>query len=186
MLSERVDSTQLSELARKGIGLDLRLPVANLARLPVCLYSSGKGQDSDESEELAANVQFGFGSEGLPQIELSISGHLSLQCQRCLDPVIWPVQIDTCLTVLNSDEQTELIASPFDSVSIDVDGLDLAIIIEDEILAALPMVPVHTGGPNCQATGGLDINSETDAELMQKPFADLAGLVGSRKSKADD
>ncbi len=186
MLSERVDSTQLNELARKGAGLDLRLPMADLARLSACLCVPDINQESDEPAELTANVQFEFGSEGLPQIELSIAGQVSLQCQRCLDSVVWPVKIETRLTVLDSDEQTELIASPFDSVLIDADGLDLAIIIEDEILAALPMVPVHMDEPKCRAAGGEDNNSVIDEELMQKPFADLAGLMGSRRSNTDD
>jgi len=186
MLSERVDSTQLNELARKGDGLDLRLPIADLARLSACLCFSDNSQESDEPAELTANVQFEFGSEGLPQIEMSIAGRVSLQCQRCLDPVVWPVQVETRLTVLDNEEQTELIASPFDSVLIGADGLDLAILIEDEILAALPMVPVHTDEPQCRVASGEDNNSVIDAELMQKPFADLASLIGSRRSSADD
>ena len=191
MLSEHVDSTRLDELARKGAGLAFSLPVADFARLSACTCSTdmgqtGSGQETVDTGELAANVQFDVGPDGFPRVGLSVTGCLSLQCQRCLEPVTWPVRIETRLSILDSDEQKELIANPFDSVLISADGLDLATVIEDEILAALPMVPVHTDEPKCRAAGGEDSNSEIDAELMQRPFADLASLVGSRKSEADD
>jgi len=147
---------------------------------------TGSGQDLADPGELAANIQFDIGPDGFPRVGLTVTGRLSLQCQRCLEPVTWPVRIETRLSVLDSDEQTELIENPFDSVLISADGLDLATVIEDEILAALPMVPVHRDNPKCRQASGEDSNWEIDAELTHRPFTDLASLVGSRKSDADD
>lgn len=191
MLSERVDSTRLDELAKKGVGLVFSLPAADFARLSACTYSTdmgqtGSGRDTDGLGELAANLQFDIGPDGFPRVGLSVTGRLSLQCQRCLKPVSWPVRIATRLSVLDSDEQMELIENPFDSVLISADGLDLATVIEDEILAALPMVPVHRDDPKCWQASGEESKSAIDVELMHRPFADLASLVGSRKGEADD
>jgi len=111
---------------------------------------------------------------------------LSLQCQRCIKPVAWPVRNETRLSVLDSDEQTELVASPFDSVLIGANGLDLAAVVEDEILAALPMAPVHQDEPKCRPASREESDSVIEAELTQRPFADLASLVGRRESDADD
>ena len=59
--------------------------------------------------------------------------------------------------------------------------LQLDTVIEDEILAALPMVPVHDTGTECAATTSQD-NTETETEQMHRPFAALADLVGSDKN----
>lgn len=182
MLSERVDSAQLKELARQGASMALRVPVSKSSRLLSCTDRAGSG---DNSAGLAATVQFDIGPEGFPRVGLSITGQLSLECQRCLGPVQWPVRIETQLSVLENDEQTELLASPFDSVLVNANGLDLVAILEDEILAALPMAPMHGDESQCKPAGGDDDNSAIDAELMQRPFADLASLVASRKSDAD-
>jgi len=186
MLSEHVDLARLGELARKGVGMAQCLSAKDLVRLSACTLQAGAGQQTDESVELTADVRFDVGPEGFPRVSVAIKGHLSLQCQRCLEPLAWPVRIETCLSVLDDEEQTELIASPYDSVLINADGLNLVEVIEDEILAALPMVPVHEDGPNCRSACGADNNSTIDAELKQRPFADLVSLVGSRKSEVDD
>lgn len=186
MLSERVDSAQLKELAKNGASMVFRVPVSKLARVSACSYQDGTSESLAELTELVAEMQFDIGPENLPRVGMSITGQLSLTCQRCLGPVQWPVRIDTRLSVLDKDEQTGLIASPFDSVLIGTDGLDFAVILEDEILAALPMVPVHKNEPQCQPAGGDGNNSTMDGELMQRPFADLVSLIGNRKSDVDD
>ena len=183
MLSKNVDSAQLKELARKGVSTTLHVPVSDLARLSACTYRDEIGENSTE---LTATVQFDNGPEGFPRIGLTITGPLNLGCQRCLGSVRWPVRIETRLSVIDSDEQIELLASPFDSLLMRANGLDLAIIIEDEILAALPMVPVHRNEPQCRPASGDDNDSAMEAELIQRPFADLANLVGCRKNNVDE
>jgi uncharacterized protein len=184
MLSEPVDSAQLKELASNSADLDLCLSVADLARLSACTYRKASSQDNGEQAELTVKLKFDFGPEDFSRVGLSITGCLNLKCQRCLEPLTWPVQIETRLTMLDSDVQTELLESPFDSVLIGVDGLDLVSVIEDEILAALPMVPIHSDESPCQPTGG-DDGLIIDAELTQRPFADLVSLMGNRKRNTD-
>ena len=188
MLSECVDSARLAELARNGTGQGFSLSVKNLARLSACLYQvdedeSGARQDSSE---LAVEMKFDVGPEGFPRLTMAITGCLSLPCQRCLELVAWPVQIETRLSILDNDEQTQLIASPFDSILVNADGLDIETVIEDEILAALPMALAHRNGSGCRQAGGEESDSAKHTELMQKPFANLANLVGGRKSDVDD
>jgi len=184
MLSEPVDSTQLKELASNSVALDLCLSVADLTRLSACTFSKASSHSNGEQAEFKVKIQFDFGPEDFPRAGLSISGSLSLKCQRCLEPLTWPVQIETRLTLLDSDAQTELLECPLDSVLIGVDGLDFVNVIEDEILAALPMVPIHSDESQCQPSGG-DDGLIIDAELMQRPFADLASLMGNRKRNTD-
>lgn len=184
MLSERVEFSRLIELARKGDGRVFCLPPTELARLSamICQVNEGGSGTAQDEAELKADVRFDIGPDGLPRIGFSVSGQLSLQCQRCLEPVNWPLRLEARLTVLEKEEQTEQIESPFDSVVIDTDGLDLVRVIEDEILAALPMVPVHRDDPACAQADIEDSDSATDAESMHKPFAGLASLVSDRNS----
>ncbi len=184
MLSEPVDSAQLKELASNSADLDLCLSVADLTRLSACTYSKASSHGNGELAELVVKIQFDYGPEDFPRAGLSITGCLSLKCQRCLEPLTWPVQIETRLTLLDRDVQTELLESPLDSVLIGVDGLNFVSVIEDEILAALPMVPIHSDESPCQPSGG-DDGLIIDAELTQRPFADLASLMGNRKRNTD-
>lgn len=186
MLSERVDSARLNELAKSGAALTLRLPVAALVRLSACTLQSGSVGSAAEPEELVADVRFDVGPAGFSRVGFSVTGRVHLQCQRCLEPMAWNVRIEARLSVLDSDQQTGLIASPFDSVLMTVDGLSLAAVIEDEILAAMPMAPIHEDESRCRPATGQDRNLEMEAELTQRPFADLASLVGGRKSDGTD
>jgi len=186
MLSKCVDPVQLGELARQGATLELRPSLTDLERLSACTVSPGTQPGCTESVELAVAVRFDYGPEDIPRIGLAITGQLSLRCQRCLEPLAWPVRIETCLSVLDDEEQTALIASPFDSVLAGAGGLNLVEVIEDEILAALPMAPVHEDGLQCRSAGEVENDSTENAESMQRPFADLASLAGRRKSATDD
>ena len=174
MLNERVDSARLNELARNGASLERDLSAADFERLPVVV--------TDEPS-LHAKLRFDVGPERFPRIAMSVSGELKLECQRCLQPMTWQVDVTSRLSILDSDEQTELVESPFDSILMDVEGLSLATMIEDEILAALPFAPVHTNEPGCQAAETEDSNSAIAAEPMQQPFADLADLLGGQKKR---
>lgn len=174
MLRERVDSARLNELARNGASLERDLSAADFERLPVVV--------TDEPT-LHAVLRFDVGPERFPRIAMSVRGELELECQRCLQPMGWRVELDSRLSILDSEEQTELVASPFDSILMDAEGLSLATMIEDEILAALPIAPVHTDDAGCQSADAQDSNSAIAAEPMQQPFADLADLMGGQKKR---
>jgi len=190
MLSARIDFAELRQLAERKAFRELRFNPSDLERLaPFSIVNGGEretGSSAKTPSWLATKIGFENDPDGFPRVQLAITGNLELECQRCLQPMLWQVALDTQLTVLSEEVQTPAIAEPFDSIVMDANGLCLASVIEDEILAALPMAPVHGPGLDCaepgKATGELDVNTEK----VHRPFADLASLLGRTHKNRND
>ena len=186
MPSKRIEAAELKELAAAGARLEMHLGIEQLPRLADLLEV---GQESEARQDLVSvDVSFAAGAEGFPQLSIAASGKLSLCCRRCLRAVAWPLRLSTRLTVLRTDEQAEQLAEPFDSIVMAADALALDAIIEDEILAALPMAPVHEPGDECAEADAriVDLKSEQEAGQTYRPFAALATMVGGGGDRKDD
>jgi len=186
MLSARIESAELRELAERKVRRELRFNPSDFERLPrLAILNAGQGEAAGSAELvpwLATEIGFDIGPEGFPRVQLAMTGALELECQRCLQPVSWQVALDSQLTVLSDEAQIAGLADPFDSIVMGADGLRLASIIEDEILAALPMAPVHGPGSDCAESG----KAIDELEMKtHRPFADLASLLGTDKYRND-
>jgi uncharacterized protein len=179
MPSKRILVAELRELAAAGARLRLRFGAGQLDRLTGLLAEPENG---DEPASVAADVEFGTGADGLPRVAISVTGRLSVRCQRCLGPLEWPLALTVSLAVLERDEQAEQLEDPFDSIVIGAEGLALQAVIEDEILAALPLAPCHE--PERCAGAGLplgELNSDIETGQTHRPFAGLATLIADRQ-----
>jgi uncharacterized protein len=119
-------------------------------------------------EQLAAR-------DGTPEIwlHLQASTTIALECRRCLEPVEVPLHVDTRLRfVRGEDAAAELDAgSEYDVLPL-TRWLDLQVLIEDELLLALPVLPAHEVCPNPLPA----VFGEPDVEAPASPFAALAEL----------
>lgn len=109
------------------------------------------------------------GERGQPRLRLEVSGVLPLICQRCLGVVEQELEIDSLLELVSADSEPTQEELEDDSVDfLPVSGsLDVRVLIEDEILLALPVVPRHEAcSPPAAAEAGDDPH----------PFAALAAL----------
>ena len=132
--------------------------------------------------ELTADLQFLSGPEGHPQIRLRIRGSLPLVCQRCLDAVTWPVAVEALLTVVGSEVEAQGLADPFDTAIMPAEGLDPGELVVDEVLASLPLAPMHepgTGRGPCAAVAATGSTAAPAVET-QRPFADLRARLKGR------
>ena len=188
MLDEQVDYPRLMDLARRDAREALKLPVTRFPRLAAidCRDEHEGSMAAGADGDLSVKVDFTVGAEGFPRADLSINGTLYLKCQRCLGVMHWPARIDSSLSVVMADDEAQSLEDPFDSVVMQNGGLDLVGVIEDEILAALPLAPVHSEDPACSGADGAEQDSKNLAESMHKPFAGLADLVSEQKRASDD
>jgi uncharacterized protein len=171
MLPERIGSAQLAEMAAQGASRVARVRASALPRLAGLLAKDGA------SDQLWLEAEFAQGPEGYPQVRLRISGTLGLVCQRCLKRIDWPLTIDVSLTIVAHEAETRDLADPFDSVLLDAEGgLELILAAEDEVLAALPLAPVHVEGAPCRAESVAAVAPQ--GELANRPFAGLDELMG--------
>jgi uncharacterized metal-binding protein YceD (DUF177 family) len=198
MLSECVDSVQLRELAVSKARQQTRVDSTNLAQYFTRLATIAvSGRDSTDdvndsqsfvglSDGLVIDVRFANSPEGHPCIHIGIDGCLILECQRCLQPVEFAVNLEARLTILSSETEISRISEPFDSVVMTVDGLNLTVIIEDEILSTLPIAPIHGVGTKCAQFGSALYKPEIEAVKPNRPFAGLAPLLGAARKDRDD
>ncbi len=85
----------------------------------------------------------GGGAQGGPQwIEVQASGQLRAVCQRCLGALVWSLSTKTRLEIAESEAAIELFEDDVDRVAGDR-SLDALMLVEDEIILALPMVGRH-------------------------------------------
>ena len=171
MVAGCIGSAELADLAARGGGLDLRLPVSSLDRL-AALGPSATEAGQPTTETLSTSCTFQLGSEGYPQVHLTVTGIAPLVCQRCLDLLEFPVSLDVLLTVIRSDAEAAGLKAPFETALL-VDGeLLLPQIIEDEVLAALPLAPKHSETAACGR------EEQANSSEMYRPMAGLADLLG--------
>lgn len=140
------------EFARTGQSLSGSLPVSALTRI----------QDSlvDELGEVRFEVRGGHDARRRPVLTLEISGVLHLQCQRCLGALDYALRRSSTLLLVSGGEAE---SSDLDDVAaewIEASAeLDVAGLVEDEILLSLPYAPRHGEGqcpPGVRTAAGSD------------------------------
>lgn len=89
---------------------------------------------------------------GLPQVWLHLQGHgeVDLECQRCLEPVRWRLDVDRSFLFVEGEEAAEALdaQSEHDVLAL-CPRMDLFQLLEDELLLALPLIATHD---DCAAT----------------------------------
>ena len=151
------------DFGREEGSLQGEVLVATLTRLHDLL--------SDTGGSLSFRVDGRSGPPGRSQLLLTVDGVLSLVCQRCLEAYEYPLQLRSLLEFVGSDE--DLTQDELEDDSKDFlphqKALDVVVLIEDEILLALPTAPRHE---NCVLPGS------TVESARVSPFSVLAGLQG--------
>ena len=106
-------------------------------------------RDHLTSEDVAVQYRLAGGMKaGRPVLHVAIDGHVWLTCQRCLELYREPVALRSELPVAR--DEAELARWEAENPLLDAlvaDGrLDVAALVEDEILLGLPVVPRHPEG----------------------------------------
>ena len=154
------------DFALKRREISGEMPIAELRRLQEMLESS--------QGVLQYTVQGGVVKQGMHFLDVSLTGLCRLRCQRCLQGLDYPVQLDSRLLLrdqadLNALDMAGDNEEEFDSIVAD-SNLNVLELLEEELLLSLPIAPKHELGA-CQATDGKNSHPEE-----QNPFAVLAEL----------
>jgi uncharacterized protein len=99
---------------------------------------------------------------------------LQLQCQRCLGPFDYPVDVRNTLLLMqrgaDADEELDDPEGP-DAIEANPE-LDVIALVEDEVLLSLPLSPRHPEGACVSRTAP----AAAPADTREAPFARLAQL----------
>jgi len=122
------------EFARTGQALRGSLPVPGLLRLRDSL--------AETPGEVEFMVQGGHDARQRPILSLDISGTLRLQCQRCLGALDYPLRLANTLLLVGAGDPVDEDAEWIEASA----KLDVAALVEEEILLSLPYAPRHEEG----------------------------------------
>ena len=127
--------------------------------------------------DIDVSLQFGRGSMGELQVSGQIRGVVSMDCQRCLEPVSIALDCQVALVLVESEEAASRLPDSVDSL-VSPDGtVDLLELVEDELILALPIVPRHDSCKAAYEPGELTDSAATEESVNEKnPFAVLKDL----------
>jgi uncharacterized protein len=174
------DQVNAKELSARAAVLERQFDLGQLQRVAQAGGLSGTRMD--------ARLQFGS-FEGRTTVEVRVTGRAVLACQRCLRPCDCGVD-ETALVAIVHDELDDVPEGyePFVGLP---EQLSLAALIEEQVLLALPLVPMHEpGAPGCLPTGAESVPlapkfaspsaAQAADDEKQTPFANLRELLGKQ------
>src|SRR5262245_22639905 len=156
------------EFARTEQILRGSLPVVSLQRLHDALY--------DTQGLVDFVVQGGQDPRHRPTLTLEVSAALHLKCQRCLGRLDQQLRLDSTLLLASAADGAAALDEDDDEWIEPSAELDIASLVEDEIILGLPYSPRH---PEGQCRPILDSSSQDEP---RSAFDKLATLKRNSKS----
>jgi uncharacterized protein len=170
------DQVNAKELSARAAVVERRLGVGQLARL----------QDAGGLPGTRIDAQLRFGTfGGRTTVDVRVAGVAVVACQRCLQACDCALD-ETAQVVVVRDEDEE-VPGGYEPFVGSPEQLSLAAVIEEQVLLALPLVPMHEpGDARCRATKDVEplvpraepeAGAPPEAEEKQTPFANLRELL---------
>ncbi len=152
----------LEALGERGAVLDGELRVAELTRLTASLHA-----DCDATVKVT--VRFGCAVDGRATMQLAFAATLPLTCQRCLEPVEQVVDETVEWIVVGTEAEAARVADGLEPLVLTDDRLQVATLVEDELIVSLPMAARHASIDECGALAqNLDgVLKEPDVERAE-------------------
>ena len=136
------------------------------------------GEIGTQTLQWSVSAELRPGAEGTAQLWLQLQAdtRVPMVCQRCLQNVEWPVQLQRWFRFVATEQQAEQEDDDADEdLLVYARPFDLRALLEDELILALPLVPKHRRCPKSLPTQVQD--PEFDAAVQPpKPFAVLEKL----------
>lgn len=143
------------------------LPVALLPRLADALAAP--------DGTIAYDIEFDRDELGVAYLAVRAQTELTLICQRSLEPFAMPVSIDTRLGLITREEDEAGLPAGYEPLLLEAAEIRPAEVIEDELLLALPLIPVKPGLEESDLSWSTD-PEQTAEPQRPNPFAALSSL----------
>ena len=172
---QALHSLNLQTLASSGIPLVETTLLQNLERL--ALESVELASDATVNWEASAELRAGATGQMDTWLHLQANASVPLTCQRCMAAALTPLQVNQWYRFVATEE----IAMAQDDASqedllVMAPHFDLLALLEDELLMALPLVPMHDECPVLPEFSAGVIDVPDDGPGKPNPFAALAQL----------
>ncbi len=134
-LYSRFGARELEPMAGRGTVLEGEIPLEKLHRLTP-LLESARGS-------VKAALRFRQDERGWPIIALEYETAVRLVCQRCLEPVEYELEDRVEFAVLESPAMAQHLPEEYEPLVLEDERFSPAMLVEDELIIALPLVPRH-------------------------------------------
>ncbi len=158
--------------ANSGIRLTGQIPLSSMRRLAEQLVNDDGMVDVD--------MLFDIDETGLPFMQGRFQASIQLICERCMSPMTLQLDIPALLGIIRHERKVEGLAEQYEPWIIDdAKQVDPALMVEDELILALPIVPKHDYVclPDDVWQAG---EAESEADKPASPFAVLAALKAKK------
>jgi len=160
------DSRQLAE---SRAAFDFDIPVAELPGVAAGLSAAAP---------LHARLEFGR-EQGLSVARVRLRGMLELTCQRCMQALPFAIDTDSRVALVAGEAEGAAVPEAWDTFLAAEGRLRFPDLLAEEVVLALPIVPLHAAGDCALAAPVVDAAApEAAAEpATTRPFADLRALL---------
>lgn len=173
MASPLQDPLDVGQLAAQHTRLEQEFPIAGFSRF----------RDSLARPDGLAAVSFRFHPAGAyPALEGAVRARAWLTCQRCLQEFEAALESPVRVAFVGRDAEAGRVPDEYDAVTAPGGRIELAELVEDELMLALPLVPMHATPAECalELAAAANDNAAEGTPVVtdvQRPFADLRALL---------
>jgi len=168
--------SQLSDvdrLADRQADVAFEIPLDQLPRVRVQLAGSG-GK--------VRGVAHFRREAGFRIASLEMDGVATLVCQRCLEPMKWPLGGTARVALIAAESEADRVPQEFETVLALEDRIRVRDLVEEELLLTLPLVPLHADPSECAGREASKNVATVAAEAApapdtQRPFERLGELL---------
>lgn len=163
------------KLVDRNITYEGSIPSADLPRLREAL--------ANDDADICVKVVFERGKQRQALMSITLDATVHLVCQRCLDIMTFFTSATYNYMFIASEREEVLLPEGYDVLELGTkDPFDLKVLIEDELLLALPIIPIHEL-KDCQQPVVLEEPEPIENEVIRSnPFSVLAQLKRDPKA----
>ena len=153
--------------------IDFTIPIAELPRV--------SRETTNQEGEASGHVRFSR-QQGQAVADLEVSAQPEVVCQRCMQPMRWPVKVKSRVALVSDYDSADRVPQEMEVFLVEGDSVSVRDLVDEEVMLALPHVPRHDEDSECarqevQLPGQPD-EPDDEADLqVQKPFAQLGELL---------
>lgn len=149
--------------------------------LPVAGFRRLRGVLAGDTGDVEYRLEFVQNDLGGAALLLDVTAALTLTCQRTLDPFVLPVDLHAQLGLIAHEREEAALAPGFEPLLVAADGrIEPAAVIEDELVLAVPLVPVAPNSTWPEQGRGTGPDAGPDIAEKPNPFAVLRELKNTR------
>lgn len=175
MSRDRAEWHEVAALIARAVSVEIDCAIRDLPRIaPLVARDAGSARARLRFYRLEAAEG---GTPGFDAAECNVHAALVMTCQRCLGEVQIPIDARTELAFIDQETQAASVPESHDPVIMTAGRVSLAELVEEELLLAMPIVPLHADPAQCGVRPATDTADAPASAPTQTPFAGLRELM---------